>query len=142
MDEVVLNLLLLVLDRLDLVPVLVDVELGDAADRNLEESVDVLVRDIVPELIPERLEALLHRRLDALHRLLLLDALVDALLDEDAVERTGVEELVQLLEADLLLLLGKRHQAIHVLPQNLRDAHQLRTSVVQHDRTRRQGLLA
>ena len=123
MDEVVLDLLLLVLDRLDLVPVLVDVELGDAANRNLEEPVDVLVRDIVAKLLSEGLEALLHRRLDALHRLFLLDALVDALLDEDAVKRTGVEEIVQLPEPDLLLLLGEVHEAIHVLPEDLRDAH-------------------
>ena len=43
MDEIVLDLALLLLNRLDLLAVLVDVELRDAADLELEEALDVVV---------------------------------------------------------------------------------------------------
>ena len=94
MNEVVVNIAFLVAYRLDLLVVLVDIELGDAANRDFEESLDVLVRDIAAELLAERLETLLHRRENSLHRLLLLDTLVDALFHKNAVERARVEKVV------------------------------------------------
>ena len=142
MHEVVVHLLLLGEDVLDRLAVLVDVELGDAADRDLEQALHVVKRHVAAQLGAVRLEALDHGLLHALVRLLLLDALVDALLHEDAVEGAGVEEVVQLREADLQLAAREEHEPVHVLLQDLRDRHQLRTPRVQHDRARGDGALA
>ena len=60
------------------------------------------------ELLEERLQALANLRQHALPRLRLLDAAVDALLDEDALERVPVPLLLQLAELDLELLLQQR----------------------------------
>ena len=120
-----------------------DVELRDAADLQLEQALDVVVRYLLAaQLLHERLEAGAYRVLHALERLLGLDALVDALLDEDAVERARVEEVVELAEADLELALRERGEAVGVLLEYLRDGHHLRTPAVEDYRARREGLLA
>ena len=138
MDKIVLDLALLLLDRLDLLAVLVDVELRDAADLELEEALDVVVGyHLAAKFFHVRDEAGADGVPHAFHRLLLLDALVDAFLDEDAVKRARVEEIVELSEANLLFALRELHQAIDVLPQNLRHAHEPRTAAVEYDWTRR-----
>ena len=78
----------------------------------------------------------------ALHGLFGLDALVDALLDEDAVERARVEKVVELAEPDLLLALRELHEPLDVGAEDLRHLHQPRAAVDEHHRARRDRLLA
>ena len=129
--------------RIDLLAVLVDVELRDAANLELEEALYVVIGDdLAAQLLHVRHEAGAHGVPDALHRFLLLDALVDALLNEDAVKRTRVIEVVQLSKAYLLLALRQLRKPLDVPLQDIRHAHEPRTPLVKNDRTRRYRLLA
>ena len=119
--EVLANLLQLLEDALDLLAVLVDVEEGDAADRDGEEHVDVVVGDRAHEAVGEGLEALEDLGADGLGGGALLDALVDALLDEDLDEGLAVLLLEQLALADLELAFVEGEELVDVGAQDVRD---------------------
>jgi hypothetical protein len=69
---------------------------GDALDADLGQPDDVVVGDRAAELLQEGLQALADLGQDALPGLRLLDPAVDALLDEDALERVPVPLLLEL----------------------------------------------
>ena len=53
-----------------------------------------------------------------------------------------MEQLVEFAEPDLLLALREIHEPLDVALKDLRDAQELRPPRIQHDRTRRERLLA
>ena len=66
----------------------------------------------------ERLEPVIHRRHHRLVRLALLDLLVDALLDEDALQRAVMQFVLQLLLAQFQFALQDGRPAASVFSRN------------------------
>ena len=81
---------------------------GDALDPDLGQADDVVVPVTAAQLLDEGLQPFADLGQDALPGLGLLDPAVDALLDEDALERVPVPLLLELARADLQLLLQER----------------------------------
>ena len=75
------------------------------------------------QLLAERLEALVHRGQHGLVGLALLDPLVDALLDEDALQRAEMQFVLELGFLELQLALERLHQLGGVLAQHLGHGH-------------------
>ena len=73
----------------------------------MEEARDVFVRDVADELLAELLKPVAYDGVDLLEFGALLDALVDAVLDEDALQRLGLQ------------LLQFRRQAQFQLPRQI-----------------------
>ena len=140
--EVLADLVELLEDALDLLAVLVDVEEGDAADRDAEEHLDVGVRDRAHEAVGEGLEALVDLGLDGLGGGALLDALVDALLDEDLDEGLAVLLVEELALADLELALVEGEELVDVGAQDVRDGGLDGAVVLQHRHVGGEGALA
>ena len=112
MNDVVANGRLFLFNPLNFFAVLVDVKLRNAANWNLEETLYIIIHNLTPKLTEEWLEALNNRTLDALHRLLCLDALIDALLNEDAIQGSRMEKIVKLAKAYFKLLASKLHKTL------------------------------
>ena len=142
MLDVVAGLLFLGERPLYVLAVLVYVELRNAADLELEKPLHVVVDDVAPQLLPERLEPLDDGAAHALCRLLLFDALVDALLDADALQGPLVENVVELGEAYLEFAPDEEEKPLDVLAENLRNLHELRSAAVEDDRAGGYRLLA
>ena len=68
----------------------VDVKEGDAADADLEEAIDVFVGNVTQQFLLERFEAIVNGLNDRFVGFALLDFLVDALLDENALQGARV----------------------------------------------------
>ena len=85
-----------ILHLLHFLAMLVDVEKRDAADAHGQEALDIRVRKLANQLLAERLETLVHGGHNGLIGLALLDLLVDALLDENALQRPEMELILEL----------------------------------------------
>ena len=117
--EVVVHLLDVGIDLVDFLMVLLDVEQRDPADGDLQEAVDVLVRDVAYQLVPVGLETCADGLLHGFLGPLLLDALVDPLLDEDALQRPCVQLVEQMSALDLELLLGNLEDVVGMVADHI-----------------------
>jgi len=126
-------------DLLHLFAVLVDVEKGNPADTDLEEAVDIRVSDRADEFLGKGLEAVVNRGSDRFVSLALLDALVDALLDEDAFEGSEMEFLLQLGLPQFELALEDRDELGRVFAQHLGHGHLDRPVITDQDDPAGQG---
>jgi len=104
---------------LDLLAVLVNVEKRNAADANGEKPLDVWLRQLANQLATKRFEPLAHGRENRLVGPTLLNLLVEAFLDEDALQRAEVQLILQMGFFQLQLALENLHQLRCVLPQDL-----------------------
>ena len=117
--EVFFHLGQLGLELVHLFAVLADVEERDPADADLQEALDVRVGQGAGQLGGEGLEAIHHGGVDGLVRFALLDLLVDALLDEDALQRAEIEVFLQLALAQLQLAFEQGDELVGVRAQHL-----------------------
>ncbi len=118
--EVLAGFLEIRFDLVHLLAVFVDVEEGNAADADLQQPLDVGVRQIANHLFAERLEALVHGRQDGLVGFALLDFLVNALFDEDAFEGAEMEFFLELGLLEFEFALEDIDELGGVFAQNLR----------------------
>ena len=127
--QVGLRLLHALLDLLHRLVGLEAVVGGDALDADLGEADDVVVGHLAAQLLEERLQAVADFREHALPGLRFLDAPVDALLDENALERIPVPLLFEFAELDLELALEERLRGIDAGLEDVADAEELRLVV-------------
>ena len=123
MGEVVVDLGVLGAEGVEFVVVLVDVVKGDATDGDLEKVVDLVVGEGVFEEVGVGLEAGADLGEDGLGGLDALDALVDALFDEEGLEGLAEDELLDLTEADLELAAEDVLEELGVAGEDLGDGH-------------------
>ena len=113
-------------DLLHLLLGAVDIVEGDAADRDLQKGVNILVGHLLLDLVGERLQALAHGRGHLLRSGLLFDRLVDAVLDKDLLQGSGVKTVRQVAGLDAEFGLENIDQPIDVVLEQLGGAGQLR----------------
>ena len=102
---------------------------GDALDADFGEAGDVLLGDLAAELLEEGLQALADFVEHAFPGLGFLDAPVDALLDEDALERIPVPLLLEFAELDLEFALQQRLGGLDAALEDVADAEEVRLVV-------------
>jgi hypothetical protein len=140
--EVRLRLLDAVFDLLERLVGLEAVVGGDALDADFGEARDVLVGDLAAEVFEKRLQAPRISSEHALPGLRFLDVPVDALLDENALERIPVPLLLEFAELDLEFLLQEFARALDAAAEDFLHAEELRFVVAGRSRTRRRARAA
>ena len=103
MRKLVVTILDIVLDLLDLLPVLVYVEQRDSPDWNLQKPLHILFCDFAGKLVCKWSEAVEYSPLNLFGSLLGLNLLIDPLLDEDPVQSAGIEVFQKMGFPQLLL---------------------------------------
>jgi hypothetical protein len=129
-------------DLVHLVAVLLEIEERDPPDRHAEQHLDVVVVQLPAQLLPQRLETLVHLAHDRLGGLCLLQALIDAVLDEEPDQALVMQVQFQLVALQLEFALQQVDQLLRVRPQHLRHGHLHRPLVADDDDPAVQGLLA
>ena len=129
-------------DGLHFLAVLLQVVEGDAADGDLEEPVHVLVGDIAHQFLAEWLQSGADRLLDLGDAGALLDALVDAVLDEDALQGELLDGLQLVLQLQFQLGLQDGAEPFHIPAEDLADRQAARLVVLDDGEFGVEGLLA
>ena len=142
MRKVIVDLLDIGIDLVDFLVVLLDIEERDSPDGYLEQAVDVVVRDLAHQLVgigsESRADCLDHGFL----RPLLLYSLIDALLDEDALEGSCMQLVEQMSALDLQFLLGNLKDVVCVIADDIAYGTHVRQFVADDQTVDRNLLLA
>src|SRR5215471_6166617 len=101
----------------------VNVEEGNAANPNGEQPLDIFVGELAKQLLPEWLKAIAHGSHDRLRCLALFDAFVEALFDENALERAKMQFVLKLRFAEFEFAFESRDQLLCICAQDIRDRH-------------------
>ncbi len=127
---------------IDVVLILVQVKEGDAPDGDLQQAGDIVVRHIALELVSERLQAIPYRLHDLGQASTLLDALVDAVLNENPFQGQSLQCLDFVVELQFQLGVQQLLQALDIAAKDLAHRHLNGLVVLNHQDIRMQDLLA
>ena len=142
MSEIIINLPDIGINLVDLLLVLLNIEQRDPADWNLQEVVNIIIRDLTHKLVKIRLktcpDCLDHSFLCPL----LLNPLVDALLNENALKGSCVQLVKEMSPLDLELLLGDLDNVVRVVADDIAHGADMRKLVADDQTVDRNLLLA
>ena len=140
--QVVLDLLGLLLHRLDVVVGLVEVVAGDADKLQLGELHHILPAHLAAEELFEGLECLVDRIVGLLGRLTLLEHLIYLVLDENPLERGHMPLLLQLIESHLQLLAEQFAGVLRIVAQDVAHTEEAGPLIADDTSIGRDGFLA
>ena len=118
------------------------VELGDALDLDLGEADDVVLGDLALEEFLEGLQAVVDGLDDGFPGVALLDVAVDAVFDEDLLQRAEVPFFGEFAEFDLEFQLEQLAGLVGDAAEDVRDAEELRLAIGDDAGVGRDGQLA
>ena len=137
MSKIVFDLFYLFCDFAQLFLVLFNVKSGNAADRQCQQFINVVLGNIAQQLFPERSKSVQHLFVFLFNTCALFNAFVDAVFKEYLGKGFGMTQLVETLELDLKLAFDISEEFLNIAFQNLSNTHLHRFMVADDHKFRR-----